>query len=40
MTDEPRDPEPVDPTGGDAALGEDGAVGYRGVTACHAVGIS
>jgi DNA-binding transcriptional MerR regulator len=43
---EPREPEPgpsglpdgVDPAG--PAYGEDGSVGYRGVTACHAVGIS
>jgi DNA-binding transcriptional MerR regulator len=26
--------------GGEGHLGEDGSVGYRGVTACHAVGIS
>ena len=44
MHDEPRDPESVvaddHDAGGDAVVGEDGAVGYRGVTACSAVGIS
>jgi DNA-binding transcriptional MerR regulator len=45
---EPQDPDPgtsdhrhtegAAPT--DVSLEEDGAVGYRGVTACHAVGIS
>ncbi|MEV4490397.1 MerR family transcriptional regulator [Micromonospora coxensis] len=39
---EPRDPEPVAERGepGVVATDGDGSVGYRGVTACHAVGIS
>src|SRR3954467_9858410 len=41
MHDEPRDPDPMSSADGDDAVaGEDGSVGYRGVTACHAVGIS
>jgi DNA-binding transcriptional MerR regulator len=36
--DEPTTTDGVEPDG--AAYGEDGSVGYRGVTACHAVGIS
>ncbi|MFF5175698.1 MerR family transcriptional regulator [Micromonospora sp. NPDC000089] len=43
---EPRDPEPGVERGGPGAVPPpeapdgDGSVGYRGVTACHAVGIS
>ncbi|HYN96003.1 MAG TPA: MerR family transcriptional regulator [Pilimelia sp.] len=37
---EPRDPAHPPATAGAAAFDEDGTVGYRGVTACHAVGIS
>jgi DNA-binding transcriptional MerR regulator len=43
---EPRDPAPGTPdtapavVDGAAGVDEDGTVGYRGVTACHAVGIS
>ncbi|MCW3818668.1 MerR family transcriptional regulator [Micromonospora sp. DR5-3] len=38
---EPRDPDPgTEQQAGVAAPGGDGEVGYRGVTACHAVGIS
>ncbi|TDB81156.1 MerR family transcriptional regulator, partial [Micromonospora sp. KC721] len=39
---ESRDPEPGAQPGEPGALGTDGdgVVGYRGVTACHAVGIS
>jgi DNA-binding transcriptional MerR regulator len=45
---EPHDPEPAPeapavatpPGEQPAGFGEDGSVGYRGVTACHAVGIS
>jgi DNA-binding transcriptional MerR regulator len=33
-------PEPRDPSPEPAAPAEEGSVGYRGVTACHAVGIS
>jgi DNA-binding transcriptional MerR regulator len=33
-------PEPRDPSSDPANPAEDGTVGYRGVTACHAVGIS
>ncbi|TDB70857.1 MerR family transcriptional regulator [Micromonospora sp. KC723] len=39
---EPQDPEPGTERGGPGVAGTDGdgVVGYRGVTACHAVGIS
>ncbi len=37
---EPRDPGSGSEQGASVATDGDGAVGYRGVTACHAVGIS
>ncbi|MBB5874054.1 DNA-binding transcriptional MerR regulator [Allocatelliglobosispora scoriae] len=35
-----HEPQTVEPSAVDPGAEEDGAVGYRGVTACHAVGIS
>ena len=35
-----HEPQTVEPSVVDPGAEEDGAVGYRGVTACHAVGIS